>query len=225
MDLEENGMQTMARFLIGTFAVFGASGCATIVNDGASPIRVETVNAKNEEVKGAECKIDNGTGVYTVTTPGSVIVKRASADAAITCIKQGERDGKGTAISRANAGMFGNIILGGGIGAIIDHSKGTAYTYPQWIRVVMGKQLVFDRSEDKDGQPNVGKEPSTTAATSQQADPSSGARDIAPEKVQATSAPTRDEAAQLEKLKSLRERGLISEDEYNTKKKEILDKM
>ncbi|MCX8115075.1 MAG: SHOCT domain-containing protein [Burkholderiaceae bacterium] len=218
-------MQIVARYLVAGFALLGASGCATIVNDGASPIRVETVNAKNEDVKGAECKIDNGTGVYTVTTPGSVIVKRASADAAITCVKPGEPDGKGTAISRANAGMFGNIILGGGIGAIIDHSKGTAYTYPQWIRVVMGKQLVFDRSEDKDGQPNVGKEPSTTAAAPQPADTPSSARDNASDKVKATSAPGPDEVGQLEKLKALRDRGLISEDEYNTKKKQVLDKM
>jgi hypothetical protein len=34
----------------------------------------------------------------------------------------------GRAISRANAGMAGNIIFGGGIGAIIDHNKGTAYS-------------------------------------------------------------------------------------------------
>ncbi len=27
------------------------------------------------------------------------------------------------AISRANGGMFGNILLGGGIGAIIDHGS------------------------------------------------------------------------------------------------------
>jgi hypothetical protein len=62
------------------------------------------------------------------------------------------------AISRANAGLAGNIIFGGGIGAIIDHNKGTAYTYPQWVRVVMGKMLTFDRSADKEGQPNNGLE-------------------------------------------------------------------
>ena len=52
--------------------------------------------------------------------------------------------------------MFGNIILGGGIGAIIDHNKGTAYTYPQWIRLVVGKALGFDRNKDKDASPNLG---------------------------------------------------------------------
>ena len=52
--------------------------------------------------------------------------------------------------------MFGNIIFGGGIGAIIDHNKGTAYTYPQWIRLVVGKMLGYDRKDDKDAAPNLG---------------------------------------------------------------------
>ena len=51
--------------------------------------------------------------------------------------------------------MFGNIILGGGIGAIIDHNKGTAYTYPTWVQLIFGKSLVFDRSAEKEGQPTV----------------------------------------------------------------------
>jgi hypothetical protein len=46
-----------------------------------------------------------------------------------------------------------------GLGAIIDHNKGTAYTYPTWVQLVFGKTLVFDRSAEKDGQPVMGAEP------------------------------------------------------------------
>ena len=77
----------------------------------------------------------------------------------ITCKDPANPDAVGRAISRANAGLAGNIIFGGGIGAIIDHSKGTAYTYPTWVQLVFGKTLVFDRSEEKDGQPVKGTEP------------------------------------------------------------------
>ena len=38
-------------------------------------------------------------------------------------------------------------------------------------------------------------------------------------------APSRDDAAQLEKLKDLRDRGLITEEEYNAKRKVILDRL
>jgi hypothetical protein len=59
--------------------------------------------------------------------------------------------------------MWGNIILGGGVGAIIDHNKGTAYTYPSWIQLVFGKTLIFDRTTEKDGMPTPGTEPTAAA--------------------------------------------------------------
>ena len=43
--------------------------------------------------------------------------------------------------------MFGNIILGGGIGALIDHSKGTGYDYPDNLPVRMGEVITVDRRE------------------------------------------------------------------------------
>ncbi len=49
--------------------------------------------------------------------------------------------------------MFGNILLGGGIGMIVDHNRGTAYTYPTWIQLVFGKTLAFDRRDEKEGHP------------------------------------------------------------------------
>ena len=43
--------------------------------------------------------------------------------------------------------MFGNIIFGGGIGAIIDHSKGTGYNYPNTLPVKMGSSVIVDRKD------------------------------------------------------------------------------
>ena len=146
--------------LIRTFWVVAAclvtTGCASIVNDSNAPIRFETVNAAGVEVKDADCKLENDYGPQKVTTPATINVRRSSKDLQITCTKVGEVDGRGVAISRANAGFAGNIIFGGGIGAIIDHNKGTAYTYPQWIQVVMGKLRTFDRKLDVEGKPNLG---------------------------------------------------------------------
>lgn len=131
-------------------------GCASIVNDSSNPIRFETFAADGMEVKDMDCKAENDYGAQTVKTPGTLQIHRSSKDLQIVCTKAGVADAKGVAVSRANGGMFGNIILGGGIGAIIDHNKGTAYTYPQWIRLVVGKMLGFDRKEDKDAAPNLG---------------------------------------------------------------------
>jgi hypothetical protein len=77
----------------------------------------------------------------------------------ITCTTAGQPHAKGRAISRATAGLAGNILIGGGIGAIIDHNKGTAYTYPTWLQLVFGQTLVFDRRDEKEGSPVPGKAP------------------------------------------------------------------
>jgi hypothetical protein len=59
-------------------------------------------------------------------------------------------DGILKAISRAAGSMFGNIVFGGGIGAIIDHSKGTGYDYPNMLPVKMGEAVVVDKRDEKE---------------------------------------------------------------------------
>lgn len=57
-------------------------------------------------------------------------VRHSSKDLQVTCTKAGEPDGKAALVSRANGRLAGNILIGGGIGAIVDHIRGMAYTYP-----------------------------------------------------------------------------------------------
>ena len=103
--------------------------------------------------------LTNDFGTITAKSGETTQVRRSSKDLDIICKHPENPDATARAISRANAGMFGNIILGGGIGAIIDHNKGTAYTYPTWVQLEFGKSLVFDRSNEKDGQPAVAIQP------------------------------------------------------------------
>lgn len=162
------------------------------------------------------------------------------------------------------------------IGAAIDHSKGTAYTYPTWIQLVFGKTLVFDRSAEKEGFPVVGAEPNSgtdAQAPSAPNSPAAANPTLAPQPVpaarsvattvqpaanlpaqaaqpvtsgqpvltrqplmlnsepkpapsaqpQTQTAPPQDVQQRLEKLQSLRNNGLITQEEYQAKKKEILD--
>lgn len=134
-------------------------GCASVMNDSTQPMKIETKRADGTVVTGAECKLSNDYGTTTTKSGDTTQVRRSGKDMDITCRDQANPEAVGRAISRANAGMAGNIIFGGGIGAIIDHNKGTAYTYPTWIQLIFGKTLVFDRSAEKDGQPVLGTEP------------------------------------------------------------------
>jgi len=135
------------------------TGCASVVNDSTHPMKVETKTDAGLLVVGADCKLTNDYGSVSMKSGDTAQVRRSSKDMDIVCKHPANPDATARAISRANAGMFGNIILGGGIGAIIDHNKGTAYTYPTWVQLVFGKTLVFDRTAEKEGQPTLGTEP------------------------------------------------------------------
>ncbi|MCV0441151.1 MAG: hypothetical protein K5880_21365 [Hydrogenophaga sp.] len=136
-----------------------ATGCASLVNETTQEMKIETRAETGGMVAGADCRMGNNHGSVSFKSGATVQVHRSAEDLEIFCQHPGNPDASARAISRVNGGMFGNIIIGGGIGAIIDHNRGTAYTYPSWVQLVFGKSLVFDRNYETEGQPAVATGP------------------------------------------------------------------
>lgn len=130
-------------------AAIALAGCATITGSENQSVSVTTRTEAGVVVEKAECKLANDKGAWTVITPAIVMVTRSAEDLQLECSREGHPTGLAKAISRAHGAMFGNIIFGGGIGAIIDHSRGTGYDYPDVIDVIMGKSIVLDRHEQQ----------------------------------------------------------------------------
>ncbi len=129
-------------------------GCATITSSEMQDLSLQTNDEKGELIKDVKCNLKNDKGVWETTAPGFIAVRRSAEDLIVECKKEGLADGFLRAISRAAGGMWGNIIFGGGIGAIIDHNKGTGYNYPDSLPVVMGKSVSVDRAAQ--GTPDSG---------------------------------------------------------------------
>lgn len=125
------------------------SGCATITSTEMQPVAVATHTADGQPIEKASCSLKNDVGSWSVTSPGVVSVKRSAEDLMVECKKEGSSDGVARAVSRAAGGMWGNILFGGGIGAIIDHNKGTGYDYPNDVIVKMGQSVTIDRKDEK----------------------------------------------------------------------------
>ncbi|HLA74338.1 MAG TPA: hypothetical protein VJM76_00300 [Gammaproteobacteria bacterium] len=140
-----------------------ASGCATITSDEMQTLSLNTKTANGEAVEKANCSLKNDKGAWQVESPGLIVVHRSAEDLMIECKKEGTQDGFLRAVSRASGGMFGNIIFGGGIGAIIDHSKGTGYNYPDELPVKMGASTTVDRQQQNQ-QNNTAAQPSSASA-------------------------------------------------------------
>ena len=120
------------------------SGCASITGTPIQAVTVETRERNGKEVTGAACGLNNNKGKWFVTTPGSVVITRSNDDMLVTCQKEGHEAGIASVVSEIKGAMFGNIIFGGGIGAIIDHNSGSAYEYPQLIQIEMGSTRVIE---------------------------------------------------------------------------------
>lgn len=166
----------MTKKLLAMSVALALTGCASVMNETTHGMKVETKTVGGESVAGAECKFINDYGTSTGKSGDVVTVRRSSKDLEIVCKAPNSPDAAGRAISRTNGGMWGNILIGGGIGAVVDHNRGTAYTYPTWVQLIFGKTLSFDRRDEKEGFPTPSMEVSSAAAAPQAAASASGTK-------------------------------------------------
>jgi hypothetical protein len=136
-----------AKILVLALALAVLSGCASITGSEGQSVAVSATSAEGTPVDKAECTLSNDKGQWATNTPNFVTVRRSDEDLTVICKKPGMMDGMLKAVSRAAGSMFGNIIFGGGIGALIDHNKGTGYNYPDQLPVKMGSSVIVDRKE------------------------------------------------------------------------------
>ena len=142
-------MNNISKLFI-SIAALTVVGCATISGSGTTqPLSVVALASDGSEVEGVKCDMSNDEGTWYVNTPGSTTVRRSNKDLQVICKKAGMDIGTASVVSRTKGNMWANIILGGGIGAIVDHNNGAGYEYPPLIKVFMGKtnQRIENKTE------------------------------------------------------------------------------
>ncbi len=130
-------------YIVTLAAAFTSAGCSTLTQSDMQSLSL-TASYQGKSVD-PECRLKNDKGSWDTKAPANISVRKSNEDIEVTCKKDGMPDGLLKAVSRAAGSMFGNIVFGGGIGAIIDHSKGTGYDYPDQLPVKMGEAVVVDR--------------------------------------------------------------------------------
>ncbi|NEX64172.1 hypothetical protein [Noviherbaspirillum galbum] len=131
----------MPKRLISAGAISSAllvSGCASVSGGNVQSMVVTTAEKGGRDVAGAECMLSNTKGNWRLKTPGETTVVRSNTPMTVKCEKESLPAGMATVESATRAAMYGNILVGGLIGAAIDHSSGAAYEYPVSVKVVMG---------------------------------------------------------------------------------------
>jgi hypothetical protein len=134
---------------MGILSVLG--GCAAVSQGLDQPMRVDVLSQTGEVIPDARCRAVNDKAKVRMRSGRVIGVRRSRADLVIQCSVDGQGVATGQAISRPNIGFLGNFVIAGGvIGAAVDDSAGTAYTYPTWIQMVIGEERLYDRSGHRD---------------------------------------------------------------------------
>lgn len=173
-------------------------GCASITGTTGQSVSVQTMSQEGVEVTGAKCDMTNSKGKWFVTSPGSVNITRSNDNLVVQCRKEPYEVGTGSIVSETKGAMFGNIIFGGGIGAIVDHNTGAAYEYPAFFKIIMGAAHGAVAAISDAVAPGA----TTTGASIVKSDNSA--------------------FEQLESLKRLLDKGVISQAEFDAKKAVVL---
>lgn len=116
-------------------AMLALTGCASITGEKIQPLSVITV-FDNKEVAGIGCTLSNDAGSWFLTSPGSVTVHKSTGDLAIDCKKE-SMAGNVTVVSKANSGAWGNILVGGVIGYVVDRQTGAGFNYPTNVTIML----------------------------------------------------------------------------------------
>ena len=193
------------------------SGCASVTGTTNQSISIQTKETGGKETIGASCELTNNKGKWFVTSPGSVTVTRSNDDMQVICNKQGLEPGRAAVVSATKGAMFGNIILGGGIGAIIDHNSGAAYEYPAFVQVLMG---IFTKIEVPSASADQSAGGSPNAQTSATLQPTTT---VIAQASTPASTTTMSKEDQLKELKRLSDAGLISKEVFLERQRKILE--
>jgi hypothetical protein len=114
-------------------ALVGLGGCATIVKGTTQDIAVDS------NPQGANCTVSrNGAQLAVVNpTPGKIKVTRDREALTFACSKAPEYSNTATSVveSKFNGTTFGNILIGGVVGAVVDASTGSNYSYPDRVMI------------------------------------------------------------------------------------------
>jgi hypothetical protein len=114
-------------------AALHLAGCATMLEGTGQSVAITTDPA------GAQCSIDRaGQRVGQVTsTPGSIRLDKGKNDLSVTCVREGYQPATITQSPKFQGTTFGNILIGGVVGVVVDAASGANFAYPDEIKLTL----------------------------------------------------------------------------------------
>ncbi len=115
----------MLRTLVALLLALSAGGCATVTTGTTHTVSIVT------DPPGAQCQVmRNGVLLGEVgMTPGNLTVQKDSSALTVVCKKDGFEDARGFVLASKEGMTYGNMLIGGAVGLIVDAQSGATNRY------------------------------------------------------------------------------------------------
>lgn len=108
-----------------------SQACASVVSDDKSTTYIET------DPENARCELHGQDFKRVINTPNSISLPAEAAPLTIACKAAGYATTTESLDTKADGWIFGNILLGGIVGIVIDAARGAGQKYPPRITVIL----------------------------------------------------------------------------------------
>lgn len=115
--------------LLAMAALVGLAGCASIVSDNDSTTYIETIPEK------CRCTLHGQDFKRVVFTPDSINLPSDAAPLTVMCEADNYQATSVELDTKMDGWVFGNILFGGVIGAVVDAGRGAGQKYPPKLTV------------------------------------------------------------------------------------------
>jgi hypothetical protein len=112
---------------------FLLGACSSITQGTDQEVYVDTVS-----VMGAKCVLNNSKGSWSIaSTPGTANVARGGGEMKVRCEKKHYKKSERLVPQSLEPMTFGNVLIGGVIGVMVDAGTGAAFSYPSNVSVAL----------------------------------------------------------------------------------------
>lgn len=129
-------------------------GCATLSTGEMQNVELKTQSADGAPLAQADCTLKNDRGSWQAQSPAEIKVRRSDADLMIECRKDGFAAGFARVVSRVYPSFVAEALLWG-VGPLVDHFTGAAYSYPVQLPIKMGNTVVLDKRDEPNEKKSV----------------------------------------------------------------------
>ena len=129
----------MIKLVSSALLVLALTGCATVTSGKYQPLTVNATTTDGNVVAGADCEFKNSQTVSYGKTGGTVNVRRDNTPLQVSCAND-THSGEASLKNRLNPSAWGNILIGGLVGLIVDTNTKASSQYDKMVNVIMSKK-------------------------------------------------------------------------------------